>query len=67
VLVRSEWQHFGDLVGSGIAVHRSPVRLNPAAADAIDLALHELATNAGEYGARSVDVGRVDVDRGFDS
>jgi two-component sensor histidine kinase len=35
--------------------------LNAAAAQAIGLALHELATNAAKYGALSVDVGRVDV------
>jgi two-component sensor histidine kinase len=35
--------------------------LNAAAAQAIGLALHELATNAGKYGALSVDAGRVDV------
>jgi two-component sensor histidine kinase len=66
-LVRNEWQHFVDLVGSGIAVHGSPVRLNPAATEAIGLALYELATNAGKYGALSAGVGRVDVDWGFDS
>jgi two-component sensor histidine kinase len=54
-------------VGSGIAVHGSPVRLNPAATEAIGLALYELATNAGKYGALSAGVGRVDVDWGFDS
>src|SRR6266481_4446441 len=32
-----------------------------AAAQAIGLAIHELATNAGKYGALSVDAGRVDV------
>jgi two-component sensor histidine kinase len=37
------------------------VRLNAAAAQAIGLALHELATNAGKYGALSADAGRVDV------
>ena len=37
------------------------LRLNAAAAQAIGLALHELATNAGKYGALSVEVGRVDV------
>jgi two-component sensor histidine kinase len=37
------------------------LRLNAAAAQAIGLALHELATNAGKYGALSVDAGRVDV------
>jgi two-component sensor histidine kinase len=37
------------------------VRLNAAAAQAIGLALHELATNAGKYGALSADAGRVEV------
>src|SRR5262249_15838087 len=35
--------------------------LNAASAQAIGLALHELATNAGKYGALSTDRGRVDV------
>jgi PAS domain S-box-containing protein len=74
LLVRNEWQgvevedlaraqlaHFADLIGSGITVHGPTVRLNAAAAQAIGLALHELATNAGKYGALSVDAGRVDV------
>src|SRR5262249_56828290 len=53
--------HFADLVGSRIAVRGPKVHLNAAAAQAIGLALHELATNAGKYGALSVDAGRVDV------
>jgi two-component sensor histidine kinase len=74
LLVRNEWQgvdvedlvrgqlaHFADLVGSRITVHGSPVRLNAAAAQAIGLALHELATNAGKYGALSVAAGLADV------
>jgi PAS domain S-box-containing protein len=60
-LVRTQLAHFIDLVGSRITVHGSPVRLNAAAAQAIGLALHELATNAGKYGALSVETGRVDV------
>ena len=60
-LVRAQLAHFADLVGSRITVHGSAVRLNAAAAQAIGLALHELATNAGKYGALSVDAGRVDV------
>jgi two-component sensor histidine kinase len=74
LLVRNEWQgvdidelaraqlaHFADLVGSRIAVHGPKLRLNAAGAQAIGLALHELATNSGKYGALSVDAGRVDV------
>jgi PAS domain S-box-containing protein len=60
-LVRAQLAHFADLVGSRITVHGPPVRLNAAAAQAIGLALHELATNAGKYGALSVDAGCVDV------
>src|SRR5713101_162393 len=60
-LVRAQLAHFADLVGSRIAVHGPTVRLNAAAAQAIGLALHELATNAGKYGALSVDAGCIDV------
>jgi two-component sensor histidine kinase len=40
------------------------LRLNPASEQAIGLALHELATNAGKYGALSTDSGRVDISWG---
>jgi PAS domain S-box-containing protein len=60
-LVRAQLAHFADLVGSRIKVQGLPVCLNAAAAQAIGLALHELATNAGKYGALSVDAGRVEV------
>jgi two-component sensor histidine kinase len=65
-LVRAQLAHFADLVGSRITVQGPKLRLNAAAAQAIGLALHELATNAGKYGALSVDVGRVDVSWRFD-
>jgi PAS domain S-box-containing protein len=60
-LVRAQLAHFADLVGSRIAVRGPKVHLNAAAAQAIGLALHELATNAGKYGALSVDSGHVEV------
>jgi PAS domain S-box-containing protein len=79
LLVRNEWNgveiadlagaqlaHFADLIGSRIAVHGPRLRLKAAAAQAIGLALHELATNAGKYGALSTDAGRVDIRWGID-
>jgi PAS domain S-box-containing protein len=60
-LARGQLAHLGDLVGSRIALGGPRLRLNAAAAQAIGLALHELATNASKYGALSVDVGRVEV------
>jgi PAS domain S-box-containing protein len=79
LLVRNEWQgvdvkdlvhaqlaHFADLVGSRITVHGAKLRLQAASAQTIGLALHELATNAGKYGALSTDRGRVDICWGTD-
>jgi PAS domain S-box-containing protein len=66
-LVRAQLAHFADLVGSRIAMHGPKLRLNPASAQAIGLALHELATNAGKYGSLSTDAGRVDVSWGIES
>jgi two-component sensor histidine kinase len=40
--------------------------LKAASAQAIGLALHELATNAGKYGALSTDRGRLDICSGTD-
>ncbi len=74
LLVRNEWKgveiddlvhaqlaHFVDLIGSRIDVRGPKRRLNPASAQAIGLAVHELATNAGKYGALSTDRGRVNI------
>jgi two-component sensor histidine kinase len=65
-LVRAQLAHFADLIGSRIAVHGAKLRLKAAGAQAIGLALHELATNAGKYGALSTDAGRVDIRWGTD-
>jgi PAS domain S-box-containing protein len=60
-LVRAQLAHFADLIGSRIAAYGPKLRLNPVTAQGIGLALHELATNAGKYGALSIDRGRVDI------
>src|SRR5262249_16146878 len=60
-LVHAQLAHFAGLIGSRIDVHGPKLRLNAASAQAIGLALHELATNAGKYGALSTDTGHVDV------
>jgi two-component sensor histidine kinase len=60
-LVRAQLALFADLIGSRIGVHGPKLRFNAASAQAIGLALHELATNAGKYGALSMDKGRVYV------
>ena len=59
-LVRAQLAPFADLIGSRIVMSGAKLRLNAASAQAIGLALHELATNAGKYGALS-DTGRVDI------
>ena len=79
LLIRSEWHGvevedlvcaqlapFADLIGSRIVVRGPTGRLKAAAAQAIGLALHELATNAGKYGALSTDTGRVYISWAID-
>jgi PAS domain S-box-containing protein len=63
-LVRAQLAHFAELIGFRIVLQGPKLRLNPAAVQAIGLALHELATNAGKYGALSTDRGRVDISWG---
>jgi two-component sensor histidine kinase len=60
-LVRAQLAHFADLISSRIGVHGPRLRFTAASAQAIGLALHELATNAGKYGSLSTDKGRVNV------
>ena len=65
-LVRAQLSHFAALIGSRIAAQGPKMRLTAACAQAVGLALHELATNAGKYGALSTDKGRVNVSWGTD-
>jgi two-component sensor histidine kinase len=60
-LVRSQLAHFKDLIGTRIELKGSPVLISASAAQTIGMALHELATNAGKYGALSTGAGRVEV------
>jgi two-component sensor histidine kinase len=60
-LTRAQLAYFADLIGSRIVVGGPKLSLKPASAQAIGLALHELATNAGKYGALSTDRGLVNV------
>jgi PAS domain S-box-containing protein len=80
LLIRNEWNgvevkdlvcaqlaHFADLIGPRITLDGPKLRLNPVSAQAIGLAIHELATNAGKYGALSTGKGRVNIGWRIDS
>jgi len=74
LLIRNEWHGvevedlvcaqlapFADLIGSRVVVRGPKLRLSAASAQAIGLALHELTTNAGKYGALSKDIGLLHI------
>jgi PAS domain S-box-containing protein len=63
-LVCAQLALFADLIGSRISVRGPKLWLKTASAQTIGLVLHELATNAGKYGALSTNKGRVDVSWG---
>lgn len=60
-LVRAELGAFAALIGRRIILSGSEIAVTPAAAQALGMAFHELATNAAKYGALSNDVGAVTI------
>jgi PAS domain S-box-containing protein len=74
LLVRNQWQnvpldqlvhlqlaHLADVLDSRITARGPDLRAAAPAAQVLGMALHELATNAGKYGALSTDTGHVDI------
>jgi PAS domain S-box-containing protein len=60
-LVRSQLAHFKDLIGARIELRGPPLFVSAPAAQTLGMALHELATNAGKYGALSNGEGHLQV------
>jgi PAS domain S-box-containing protein len=60
-LVRSQLGHFEDLIGTRIELEGPTLVISASAAQGLGMALHELATNAGKYGALSGASGFVEI------
>jgi two-component sensor histidine kinase/CheY-like chemotaxis protein len=60
-LVRSQLAHFRDTFESRIKLSGPPLKITAPAAQAIGMAVHELATNAAKYGALSNDDGVIEI------
>lgn len=65
-LVRSQLSHFGSAFQDRFVVSGPPVLVPAQAAQAIGMALHELATNAAKYGSLSTEAGRVEIEWCFE-
>ena len=61
-LIRSQLGHFSDLLGTRIELRGPSLLINASAAQTLGMALHELATNAGKYGALAEDGGRISIE-----
>jgi two-component sensor histidine kinase len=60
-LVRSQLAHFIDLIDLRITLKGPVLRISASSAQTIGMSLHELATNAGKYGALSNATGKVAI------
>jgi PAS domain S-box-containing protein len=60
-LTRSQLGHFADLIGDRIRIDGPIITLSASAAQTLGMALHELGTNAGKYGALTNDRGCVEI------
>ena len=80
LLIRNEWRGisiqdlvnvqlatFKDLFGTRITMSGPQLKLTPAAAQSLGLALHELVTNAAKYGALSNHEGCIDIAWGHEN
>ncbi len=61
-LARSQLAHFEDAAGSRVELKGQPLLITASAAQTLGMALHELATNAGKYGALSSPTGGVRIE-----
>jgi PAS domain S-box-containing protein len=65
-LIRSQLAHFKDLIGNRIKLRGPSLFVSASAAQTFGMTVHELATNAGKYGALSSGDGRVGVNWGLE-
>ncbi len=65
-LVRGQLAHFQDLIGSRIELEGPSLLVSASAAQTLGMAIHELSTNAGKYGALSVTEGCVAIEWGLE-
>lgn len=66
-LARVQLAHYADLIGGRITLAGPALRIAASAVQTLGMALHELATNAGKYGALSDTAGRINVTWGLES
>jgi CheY-like chemotaxis protein len=62
--VRAQLAHFADLLDDRITLSGPDVTVTTAASQSLGMVLHELATNAGKYGALTTPEGRVEIEWG---